>query len=79
MSAGYKIWDWVINGNFNFASSERDIRLEGDGYTRIAGQLTLEKETDDFTLKNIIYLTRSFDEYKENRDISCEKPGITEI
>jgi len=86
VSAGYKIWDWVINGNFNFASSERDIRLEGDGYTRIAGQLTLEKETDDFTLKNIIYLTRSFDEYKEkpgyqlreawyNRDINLKYSG----
>jgi len=86
LSAGYQVWDWVVNGNLNFASSERDIRVEGDGYTRIAGQLTLEKDTDEMNFKNIFYFTRSFDEYKEkpgyelreawyNRDMNIKYSG----
>ncbi|MHC1737834.1 MAG: carboxypeptidase-like regulatory domain-containing protein [Ignavibacteriaceae bacterium] len=86
LSAGYQVWDWVVNGNLNFASSERDMRVEGDGYTRIAGQLTLEKDTDEMDFKNIFYFTRSFDEYKEkpgyelreawyNRDMNIKYSG----
>ncbi len=68
ISGGKSLGDWIINGNLNIASSERDIRVEGDGYTRIAGQISAEKSTENYSLKNFIYLTRSFDESKE-------KPG----
>ncbi|MDP3150107.1 MAG: TonB-dependent receptor [Ignavibacteria bacterium] len=86
LSSGVALSDWVLNGNFNVASSERDIRVQGDGYTRIAAQVSVEKDDEDYNLKNIIYLTRAFDEYKEkpgyalkeawyNRDINLKYTG----
>lgn len=86
LSSGFALSDWVLNGNFNVASSERDIRVQGDGYTRIAAQVSLEKDDEDFNLKNIIYITRAFDEYKEkpgyalreawyNRDLNLKYTG----
>jgi len=86
LSSGFALSDWVLNANFNVASSERDIRVQGDGYTRIAAQVSLEKDDEDFNLKNIIYVTRAFDEYKEkpgyalreawyNRDLNLKYTG----
>lgn len=86
VSGGIKLSDWVFNGNFNFASSSRDVRIEGDGYARVAAQLTVEKSKEEYDLKNIIYFTRSFDERKEqpgyalreawyNRDINIKYTG----
>jgi len=86
LSSGVMFGAWVLNGNFNVASSERDIRVQGDGYTRIAAQLSFEKDADEFNLKNILYVTRAFDEYKEkpgyalreawyNRDINLKYTG----
>ena len=86
ISSGIQLEDWVLNGNFNLASSERDIRVQDDGYTRVAAQLSLEKDTEEFNFKNIVYLTRAFDEYKEkpgyalreawyNRDINLKYTG----
>lgn len=68
LSGGIKFGDWIVNGNLNIASSERDIRVEGDGYTRIAAQISADKSTDNYSLKNFFYITRAFDESKE-------KPG----
>ncbi|MGB9664206.1 MAG: TonB-dependent receptor [Ignavibacteria bacterium] len=68
LSGGIKFGNWIMNGNLNIASSERDIRVEGDGYTRIAAQISAEKSTDEYSLKNFFYITRAFDESKE-------KPG----
>lgn len=86
LSGGFSLTDWILNTNLNIASSERDIRVQGDGYTRIAAQLTLEKDTEDFNWKNILYFTRAFDEYKEkpgyalreawyNRDVNLKYSG----
>lgn len=86
VSKGFLISDWTINANFNLASSERDIRVEGDGYTRIAAQITFETGTGESNYKNLLYFTRSFDEYKEkpgyelreawyNRDINIKYSG----
>ncbi len=86
ISAGIPVYDWIMNANFNLASSERDIRVEGDGYTRIAGQITFEKDQEEFNWKNIFYFTRAFDEYKEkpgyalreawyNRDVNLKYSG----
>jgi outer membrane receptor for ferrienterochelin and colicin len=65
ISGGTNISDWIINGNLNIASSDRDVRIDGDGYTRVAGQLTLENTSEDFNFQNIFYVTRSFDDSKE--------------
>jgi outer membrane receptor for ferrienterochelin and colicin len=65
VSSGIPLGDWVLNANLNVASSERSVRLRGDGYTRIAAQLNIEKDMDDYNWKNMFYFTRSFDEYKE--------------
>lgn len=68
LSGGKYFGEWVFNGNLNVASSERDIRVEGDGYTRIAAQISAERATEVYSLKNFFYITRAFDESKE-------KPG----
>lgn len=86
VSGGYNLGSWVLNGNFNVASSERDIRVQGDGYTRFAAQLSLEKDNENFNFKNIFGFTRAFDEYKEkpgyalreawyNRDVNFKYSG----
>jgi outer membrane receptor for ferrienterochelin and colicin len=86
MSSGIRLSSWVFNGNLNIASSDRDFRIEGDGYTRIAGQLSAELQNDDYEIKNIFYVTRAFDEKKEvpgyalreawyNRDLQLKYTG----
>ncbi len=86
ISGGYNFYNWIVNGNFNVASSERNIRVQGDGYTRIAAQLSFEKDNEDFNWKNIFSFTRAFDEYKEkpgyalreawyNRDVNFKYSG----
>lgn len=85
-SGGTSAFGWIFNSNLNVAVSERDVRVEGDGYTRIAGQISAEKENEDFSLKNIIYVTRAMDESKEkpgyalrdawyNRDLNIKYTG----
>jgi len=68
LSGGINFFDFVFNGNLNIASSDRDIRVEGDGYTRIVGEITAEKSSEDYSIKNYLSMTRAFDESKE-------KPG----
>ena len=86
LSSGIQYSDWVLNGNFNLASSDRDFRVEGDGYTRIALQLTAETQSEQFEIKNNFYATRTFDEKKEtpgyalreawyNRDLELKYNG----
>jgi outer membrane receptor for ferrienterochelin and colicin len=65
ISGGAKLSDWVINGNLNIANSDRDVRITGDGYTRVAGEMILENSKEDFDFKNIFDVTRSFDDYSE--------------
>ena len=86
LSGGFKLGSWVLNGNFNLAANDRDVRVTGDGYTRFAGQLTTQLETEDYGIKNIIYVTRALDETKEkpedavktswyNRDLNIKYTG----
>ncbi len=66
LSGGIRLFDnWVLNGSFNLASSDRNVKIEGDGYTRIATQLNLMTSTENYEISNHIYYTRSFDEMKE--------------
>ncbi|MBP7459975.1 MAG: TonB-dependent receptor [Candidatus Delongbacteria bacterium] len=65
LSGGKAISGWVFSANLNTATSERDIRIKDDGYTRIALQLNAKKETERLSFANFIYYTRSFDESKE--------------
>jgi hypothetical protein len=58
--------NWILNGSFNFAASDSNLRVDGDGYTRIATQLNAIYDTGDITLKNSFYYTRAFDEKKES-------------
>ncbi len=86
LAGGINLGGWTLNGNFNLASSQRDIRIEGDGYTRLALQLNTEKRTESYTAQNILYFTRAFDERKEqpgyalrqasyNRDVIAKYTG----
>ncbi|HDQ00648.1 MAG TPA: TonB-dependent receptor [bacterium] len=68
LSGGFNFHQWVFNGNINLALSERDVRVEGDGYTRIATQLTATRKNNHSSFKHLFYYTRTFDESKE-------KPG----
>lgn len=86
LSSGMPLGDWILNANLNIASSERDVRLRGDGYTRVAAQINLERDLEEYDWKNMLYFTRSFDEYKEqpgyalreswyNRDVNIKYSG----
>lgn len=67
-SGGTDWKNWIISGNFNLAYSERDIRITGDGYTRLSAQLSAARESEKFRTRNQLFFTRAFDESKE-------KPG----
>jgi len=67
-SGGTDAFGTGIGYNINVASSARDIRKPGDGYTRVALQLsTVNSFLDEnaLTLKNIVSATRAYDEVKE--------------
>ncbi len=77
---------WVINANANVASARNDIRIADDGYTRLSGQLTLRRQTEDWQISQRLYLTRSLDERREqpgyalrqawyNRDVNVRYSG----
>ncbi|MFH0991904.1 MAG: TonB-dependent receptor [bacterium] len=69
LSGGVNLWETGLGYNINVASSERDIRRPGDGYTRIAFQLssiTRFLAENQLSVKNILYFTRAFDEMKED-------------
>jgi len=85
-SGGFNLGSWVLNGNLNIATNDRDKRVTGDGYTRIAAQMTAQYETEEYGLKNILYVTRALDEAKEkpedavknswyNRDLNLKYTG----
>lgn len=83
---GFNLGSWVLNGNLNVAANDRDKRVTGDGYTRIAAQISAQHETEEYGLKNILYVTRALDETKEkpedatknswyNRDLNLKYTG----
>ncbi len=56
--------DW--NYNLNYARSVRDVRLEGDSYSRLTGQLAAtHKIQKNWEVKHKISFYRVFDEYDE--------------
>ena len=86
LSSGISLGSWILNGNVNIASSQRDFRVEGDGYTRVALQVNAETQSNKYEIKNIFYATRAFDEKKEipgyalreawyNRDLELKYTG----
>lgn len=72
-SGGLGLGSWVLNGNLNIVTTDRDMRVTGDGYTRIAAQFTAERETEEFGLKSILYVTRAMDETKQKPDDQVKK------
>jgi hypothetical protein len=69
LSGGERVWGMGVGYNINVASSERDVRRPGDGFTRIAAQLSALASPladDAWSLKNILTITRAFDEVKED-------------
>jgi hypothetical protein len=69
LSGGFNLFSTGVGYNINVASSDRDVRRPGDGYTRVAAQLSALNEplgNDAWQLKNILYVTRAYDELKED-------------
>ncbi len=54
----------TLNFNLNYARSVRDVRVPGDAFSRLAGQLNFDSRFFDQKLmwSNKIYLTRTFDD-----------------
>jgi hypothetical protein len=63
-SGGHGWESMNVNFNFNYANSRRDIRISGDSYSRLAGQLNLENYFSEKKLfwGNRFYYIRTFDE-----------------
>ncbi|MBC8400852.1 MAG: TonB-dependent receptor [Candidatus Marinimicrobia bacterium] len=70
LNGGFDIFGSILNYNFNLASSARDIRIPGYGYTRVAGQLALTNKlfANKLTTRNRVYYTRAFDEQDLRED-----------
>lgn len=64
LSGGFGILQQMLNYNFNYAYSQRDIRIPDYGYARIAGQVSHSCKIfkNLYTIDNRIYYTRAFDE-----------------
>jgi hypothetical protein len=74
LSGGYRLSDnWIVNGNLNLASSDRNVKVEGDGYTRIVGQINTYYDTEDLELQNSFYVTRILDELTEQPGYASRK------
>ncbi len=69
ISLGRIFNQWTISTNANIALSERDIRIPGDGYTRLAWQISARRETVTRKWFHSILITRSFDESKEKPEL----------
>ncbi len=67
-SGGFNAYATSIGYNVNVASSDRDVRKPGDGYTRLALQLSTVNSFFDkvLSLRNIVNVNRAFDESKED-------------
>ncbi|MDD4856532.1 MAG: TonB-dependent receptor [Candidatus Krumholzibacteria bacterium] len=65
LNGGWNIGDMGISYNANYAWSERNIRLEGDEYSRYNGQLTVDNKLfgSKLDVLNKIYYTGVKDEY----------------
>ncbi len=64
VAGGYPWENHTINFNVNYAKSLRNIRVEGDAYSRVSGQIsTFSKFNEDkLNWNNRFYLIRTFDE-----------------
>lgn len=70
MSGGLSPGGIGVSYNLNYAYSERDIRREGDEYSRYSGQVTVRKSllNDKLSLLNKVYYTGVLDETNLNQD-----------
>ncbi|MGD8782387.1 MAG: TonB-dependent receptor [Ignavibacteria bacterium] len=74
LSGGFRLSDrWIINGNFNMASSDREVKVDGDGYTRLVGQVNAYYDAEDIEFNNSFYVTRTFDEMEEQPDYASRE------
>ncbi|GAB4331164.1 MAG: TonB-dependent receptor [Calditrichia bacterium] len=64
LSGGWQLGKQQLSFNANYAHSLRNIRVPGDAYTRIAGQLNhlFVSASENMEISNRFYFTRTFDE-----------------
>jgi len=62
-SMQYKHWN--VATFINSALSQRDIRIQGDGYFRFSGQLKINYRTKKVNSTQNLFFSRSIDDYKE--------------
>lgn len=65
LTGGQSIYNTGVSYSFNYAWSERNIRLDGDEYARYNGQLTFSNKllNDRLNILNKLYYTGVLDEY----------------
>ena len=68
LGGGFNVFNSDASYNLNWARSIRDRRIEGDAFSRIALQASLENRLfeGDWLATNRLYYTRVFDEREEN-------------
>ncbi|MEW6193786.1 MAG: TonB-dependent receptor [Bacteroidota bacterium] len=71
LGGGISIGEGVLNYNFNVARSERDLRVEGDEYTRLTGQLIYSSNLFDnkLSMNNKIMVQKILDEVEPKGDL----------
>jgi len=64
VAGGYPWENHTVNFNANYAKSLRNIRVEGDAYSRVSGQISTFSKFigDKLNWNNRFYLVRTFDE-----------------
>lgn len=71
IGGGFKLLNNVLSYNLNVAQSERNVRLKGDEFTRLTGQLAISRNfiNNRLSLNSKIYAQKIFDEEQPRGDV----------
>lgn len=71
LGGAFRMKKYILNYNLNLAQSERNIRLKGDEFSRLTGQLTLSRNflNEHLSFNTKLFAQRIFDEEQPKGDV----------
>lgn len=71
LGGAFKFEKYILNYNLNLAQSERNIRIKGDEFSRLTGQLTLGRKflNERLSFNTKLYAQKIFDEEQPKGDV----------